>query len=114
MNNLAALTCCAAILGASCAGHQQPRGTKETTPAVREGVARLSEPLHECHEQHGVGGYVQAQLTIERDGHVSAVEIEGKHAGTPTADCVRKVLLTRGRFDVDHGPIIIRYPLLLR
>jgi len=103
-----------AFLFGACASTAQPRGTRETTPAVKEGVARLSDPLHECYEQHHKGGYVQAQMTIEKDGHVSAVTLDPPFAGTPAGECVKKVLLERGRFELDHGPIIIRYPLLLR
>lgn len=101
-------------LGLACAGSRQPVGTKQTPSAVREGVAQLSDPLHACYEQHGKGGYVQAKLTIEQDGHVSAVELDEKWTGTPAGNCVRQVVLTQGRFAVDHGPIIIRYPLLLK
>jgi hypothetical protein len=102
------------VLLLGCASHQQPKGTRETAPGVKEGVARLSDALHECYERHKVGGYVQAQMTIESNGSVSAVELDQKFAGTPTGGCVREVLLKQGRFDVDHGPIIVRYPLLLK
>ena len=105
------LVCC---LHVACASHQQPKGTKEATSAIRDGVARLSDALHDCHERHKVGGYVQAKMTIQHSGRVSAVELDDRFAGTPAGECVRQVLLDQARFDVDHGPIIIRYPLLLR
>jgi hypothetical protein len=114
MNLTKAFRVAPALLLLSCSSHQQPEGTRQTTPAVKEGVARLSDALHECHERHGVSGYVQAQITIESGGGVSAVELDPKVAGTPGGACIREVLLKQGHFDVDHGPIIIRYPLLLR
>lgn len=110
----ASLLVLATCLATGCGPKHKPVAAKLGIPEIRDGMEQLREPVHECFEQYGVPGHAQVTVRIEADGSVSSVELRDKFAGTPSGECVRKVVLgaTFPRFK--HGPIVIQYPLLLR
>lgn len=111
-NTLGAVMTAALIF--SCARGHEPRPVKHASDEMRQMMADLTDDLHRCYEQHKVGGYIQARITIDDDGAIAAVDFDDKFAGTPTGRCVREVLMSKARFGPDDGPTIISYPLLLR
>jgi len=103
------LFCCAA-----CGPAHKPVPAKLGLPEIRDGMEQLRGAVHDCYERYKVPGHVQATVQIEADGSVSAVRLGEKFAGTPSGECVRKVVLGARFAPFKEGPITIEYPLLLR
>jgi hypothetical protein len=106
--------CLGLLVLVGCAPKHKPVPAKLGIPEIRDGMEQLREPVHECYEEHQVPGHAQVTVRIEADGSVSSVKLGEKFSGTPSGECVRKVVLGHRFPKFKQGPIVIQYPLLLR
>lgn len=64
--------------------------TAEQITKVMEGAR---EDILVCYDKFGVGGYAPAELTVTgSDGRIKEIKITGKLEGTPTSQCIDKVV----------------------
>ena len=66
----------------------------------------------ECYAQFKVPGVANAKITVNPGGQVTAVNVSGKFAGTPSGNCVEGAIKT-GRFAPSAG-LTFDYPVPLR
>jgi predicted Zn finger-like uncharacterized protein len=60
--------------------------------AVVAGMNSVKGKISDCYQQFKVPGMAMVDVTIGKNGHVSAATVTGKFAGTPTGACVEKAV----------------------
>jgi hypothetical protein len=59
---------------------------------VKERMELVSSDLQACYELFGVGGQVPTDIVVSPGGKVKHVKVVGKLAGTPTGQCVERLV----------------------
>ena len=72
---------------------------------VRELMELVGQDLAACYEQCGVGGRVPTDIVVASNGQVRQVKVVGKLSGTPTGQCVERLVknLTFPKFSGDDA-----------
>ena len=83
----------------SCSQNQRKRDLskiklpdKIPQPKVKAIMERIASDLHTCYSQFGVSGDMPVNVTVAPTGKIVIVKVAGKHAGTPTAQCVERLV----------------------
>jgi len=81
---------------------------------IQWGMHGVKGNVKRCYDRFKLPGLANVQVKIERSGRVSAAQVKGMFAGTPTGNCVQSAL-RRARFQrFTSDPITITYPFILR
>jgi hypothetical protein len=82
--------------------------------SVRTLMEQVSEDLRVCYEQFGETGDVPADLVVSPKGMVTSVTISGKLTGTPTSQCVERLIKETVFPRFTGAAARLRWPLSLR
>ena len=92
-----------------------PAGEK-APPLGRDEIVRgmngVLPKARECYAQFKVPGVANAKITVDPRGRVSAVNVSGKFAGTPSGNCVESAIKS-AKF-APSGGLTFDYPVPLR
>jgi len=81
---------------------------------VKQLMELVSHDLQACHEQFGVGGRVPTDVVVASTGQVRHVKVVGKLSGSPTGQCVERLLknVTFPKFSGDDARL--QWPFVLK
>jgi predicted Zn finger-like uncharacterized protein len=82
--------------------------------AIVGGMNRIKGRVAGCYDQYKVPGLVNVSTTIAGSGHVSNATVSGSFAGTPTGECVARVVKGASFPRFKGSPQTITYPFILR
>ena len=81
---------------------------------IVSGMSKVKGRVQGCFDQYKVPGTASVAITISPSGRVSAANVTGQFAGTPTGECVAKAVKTAGFTRFKGAPMSFVYPYLLR
>jgi predicted Zn finger-like uncharacterized protein len=81
---------------------------------IVSGMSKVKGRVQGCFDQFKVPGTANVAITISNSGRVSAANVTGQFAGTPTGECVAKAVKTAGFSRFKGSPMSFVYPYLLR
>jgi hypothetical protein len=59
---------------------------------IKDAMAQVKVRGNVCAQRFGRGGTAELKITVGKDGKVSDVQLGGKLAGTPVADCIQQAV----------------------
>jgi hypothetical protein len=80
-----------------------------TRDMVRDGMEAMRPVVERC--MRGTAGLIQVRLTIQPDGGITDVEVQGAYRGTSIGDCIEGALPDEAAFPIYSGdPFPVVYP----
>jgi hypothetical protein len=98
----------------TCPQNRQGKVAKVLPPKLPENevkklMADISSDLMACYNQFGGKGEFPVNIAVSSSGRVKSVKVLGKKAGTPTANCVAR-LVKNARFPKFSGRRVLHLP----
>jgi hypothetical protein len=92
---------------------EAPKLDELTPDVIQEALKPVADGAAQCFEQLGVAGKAKLRITIAGDGSISKYEQQGDLAGTPTGECIDKLVKTVTFPASRRARTTINFPIVL-